>query len=96
MENSSIKSIQAPNEESRKCASLAWIKKKLDTDDKPFKCKECPKKYAHSGTLHRHKAVHSSAKNFKCDVCGNKFKTDTSLRGHKIYHLEKLLNATHV
>ena len=91
MENSSIKSIQAPNEESRKCVSLAWIKKKLDTDDKPFKCKECPKKYAHSGTLHRHKAVHSSAKNFKCDVCGNKFKTDTSLRGHKIYHLEKTL-----
>ena len=59
MEYSGMESIQASNEDSRKVreklSSLAWLKKKLDTDDKPFKCKECPKKYANNGTLYRHK-----------------------------------------
>ena len=95
MENSCTKSDQGSNEESKKIrknlSRLAWFKKKLETDDKPFKCKKCPKKYANSGTLHRHKAVHSDAKHFKCDVCGKELKTDTALQGHKISHLERTL-----
>ena len=67
------------------------FKKKLEKEEKPFKCKKCSKKYANSGTLHRHKSVHSERKNFKCEVCGKEFKTDVSLRGHKISHLEKTI-----
>ena len=63
----------------------------MEADDKPFKCKECPKKYANQGTLHRHKALHSNVKKFKCDLCGKAFRTDVSLNGHNVSHLEKTL-----
>ena len=70
---------------------MVRLKRILEADDKPFKCKECPKKYANNGTLYRHKASHSDVKKFKCDVCGKAFRTDVSLRGHKTSHLERTL-----
>ena len=95
MDNNRTDFNQIQNEHSRKerkkITSLAWLKKKLETGDKPFKCKECPKKYANNGTLHRHRAFHSNVKKFKCDVYGKAFRTDVSLRGHSISHLEKTL-----
>ena len=53
--------------ERKKITSQEWLKKKLEADDKPLKCKEYPKKYVNQGTLHRHKALHSNVKKFKCD-----------------------------
>ena len=77
--------------ERQKLTSKAWLERILKDDPRPFKCKECPKKYANNGTLYRHKFVHSQVKNFKCDVCGNAFRDDIKLRAHKISHLEKTL-----
>ena len=89
MESSLAKSDDGKKTKSQKMLKNLGFKKKLEKEEKPFKCKKCPKKYANSGTLHRHKAVHSERKNFKCEVCGKEFKTDVSLRGHKTTHLEK-------
>ena len=95
MENNRTHINQIQREHSRKerkkIKSLEWLKKKLEADDKPFKCKECTKKYANQGTLHRHKALHSNVKKFKCDLCGKAFRTDVSLNGHNVSHLEKTL-----
>ena len=95
MENNRTHINQIQREHSRKerkkIKSQEWLKKKLEADDKPFKCKECPKKYANQGTLHRHKALHSNVKKFKCDLCGKAFRTDVSLNGHNVSHLEKTL-----
>ena len=77
--------------ERKKFTTRMRLEKLLKDDPRPFKCTECPKKYTNSGTLHRHKFVHSQVKSFKCDVCGKAFRNDVSLRGHKISHLEKTL-----
>ena len=60
-------------------------RKLLLKDEKPYKCKECPAKYANWGTLHRHKNTHIK-KEFSCDVCDKVYYSDASLYTHKKTH----------
>ena len=64
------KEVKQSRKERKKITTKARLLRKLAHDERPYKCKECPKEYANHGTLYRHKTTHSDVKNYKCDMCG--------------------------
>ena len=93
-EFSQLQNNEQLRKERKKITRIKWLQKILEADERPFKCKECPKKYANQGTLYRHKTLHSNVKKFKCDICGKTFRTDNSLRSHVVVHNNSHLEKT--
>lgn len=59
-------------------------------DEKPFKCKKCPKSFHTQGSLVHHMAYHNDERPFKCDQCTYASKTNCDLNKHKLIHSEEL------
>ncbi|XP_074543345.1 uncharacterized protein LOC141803282 [Halichoeres trimaculatus] len=79
------KDIQDKNSEigknSRNC--FMW---RIDSEEKPFSCSECGKRFSHPGQLTTHTLIHTGEKPFSCSVCGKKFLYRRNLTRHKRVH----------
>lgn len=58
------------------------------TDDRPFKCSQCPKSYCDSSNLLEHTKIHSEP-TYACEFCGKKFKQLQSLKKHRDDYFRK-------
>ncbi|XP_032367375.1 gastrula zinc finger protein XlCGF57.1 [Etheostoma spectabile] len=65
------------------------------TDEKPFSCSECGKRFAAKTTLKRHVRTHTGEKPFSCSECKKSFADSGNLRLHmKIHTGEKPFSCT--
>ncbi|XP_035829393.1 zinc finger protein 226 [Aplysia californica] len=54
--------------------------------EKPYNCEFCNAEFAHRGSLHKHKRIHSGEKPYKCEVCNVGFTLNSHLQRHKRIH----------
>ncbi|XP_018798424.1 PREDICTED: zinc finger protein 2 homolog [Bactrocera latifrons] len=62
---------------------------KLQSREKTFLCKQCPRQFKQSSNLHIHQRTHTGEKRFQCEICANFFTTSSNLKAHKATHLEQ-------
>ena len=65
---------------------LHWRLMKELTDDKPFSCLQCDKRYSTSSALKTHKRTHTGDKPFSCSQCDHKCSTSGDLKKHERIH----------
>ena len=66
------------------CSTIILKQHKLvHTDEKPFQCKKCDKKFKRKGDLNVHvKVVHDQIKNHTCEICSRSFGRKQDLNKH--------------
>ena len=42
---------------------------RIHTNEKPYECDVCEKRFRESGTLKSHMRIHTNEKPYECDVC---------------------------
>ncbi|KAH0626344.1 hypothetical protein JD844_001280 [Phrynosoma platyrhinos] len=57
-------------------------------EERPYKCKQCPRSYRHAGSLVNHKHTHEVGL-FHCLVCQKDFSNPMALKSHLRTHLEE-------
>ena len=76
------------------CQTVLKTKKNLrehlrrhnSTEDRPFECPECKKRFVTKTELTRHSRVHSDDRPHVCNICGKKFRQPGHLHTHKLLH----------
>lgn len=58
----------------------------VHTDERPFSCKLCDKRYVSRYGLKIHLHVHTKEKPFKCELCSKDFVERGSLNRHYLVH----------
>uniref|UniRef100_A0A0K8RI26 Putative c2h2-type zn-finger protein n=1 Tax=Ixodes ricinus TaxID=34613 RepID=A0A0K8RI26_IXORI len=66
--------------------SLLQSHNRTHTNERPFKCKQCPLTFAQNYYLRNHSRTHSGEKPFKCQQCPKAFAQASSLRSHNQTH----------
>ena len=56
-------------------ASKLAIHKRTHTNEKPYECDVCEKRFSDSGDLQKHMRIHTNEKPYECDVCDKAFRT---------------------
>ena len=59
---------------------------RIHTNEKPYECDVCEKRFRHSGTLRVHKRIHTNEKPYECDVCEKAFRESGNLKEHMRIH----------
>ncbi|XP_059045141.1 gastrula zinc finger protein XlCGF57.1-like [Achroia grisella] len=88
MKSSTLKKCSICN---RKCAnsSTLVIHMRSHSDEKPYSCLSCDKKYKDSGTLKRHverNHLENRERNFICENCGKSFYSKSDVKIHMRTH----------
>ena len=47
---------------------------RIHTNEKPYECDVCEKRFRHSGALTKHMRIHTNEKPYECDVCEKRFR----------------------
>eukprot|EP00092_Neocalanus_flemingeri_P032141 GFUD01034932.1.p1 GENE.GFUD01034932.1~~GFUD01034932.1.p1 ORF type:complete len:677 (+),score=138.46 GFUD01034932.1:265-2295(+) len=55
----------------------------IHTQEMPFKCDQCDKRFKQIGNLKQHQIIHSDVKKFICNACEAKFKRKDDLKRHQ-------------
>ena len=53
---------------------------------RPYKCPLCAKSFSTSGTMERHKRIHTGEKPFTCPLCPKSFSQSGYMENHKRIH----------
>jgi hypothetical protein len=61
-----------------------------ESEDKPFKCNMCDKRFSRKLTLTRHIQTHSGVKPFECHLCGKRLSRKHVLMQHLKTHSVKI------
>ena len=56
------------------------------TEDKPFDCKICGRRFSQNSNLKTHMSTHTGDKPFHCEILGSKFSWNYSLKSHMSTH----------
>ena len=46
---------------------------RIHTNEKPYECDVCEKRFSDSGALKSHMRIHTNEKPYECDVCDEAF-----------------------
>ncbi|XP_049758439.1 zinc finger protein 568-like [Elephas maximus indicus] len=71
------------------CDSEIPQSQKINTDEKPHKCKECGKAFSSGSQLSQHQRIHSGEKPYKCNECGKAFPSTSQLNLHRRIHTDE-------
>ena len=55
----------------------------IHTNEKPYECDVCEKRFRQSGGLKSHMRIHTNEKPYECDVCEKRFTQASNLKRHK-------------
>lgn len=58
----------------------------IHSDEKPYKCCECRKRFSLKEYLDTHKIIHSAMKPFECNECDERFHRNHDLKKHMMRH----------
>ena len=60
------------------------VHKRRHTEQKPYECDVCNKRFTNTSSLIVHKRTHTGEKPYECDVCSKQFSSSRSLSRHKV------------
>uniref|UniRef100_A0A8C8RSQ0 C2H2-type domain-containing protein n=1 Tax=Pelusios castaneus TaxID=367368 RepID=A0A8C8RSQ0_9SAUR len=59
---------------------------KVHSDEAPFPCNVCTKRFKRTSCLIKHLRIHTEEKPFKCPQCSKRFKWEASVKEHQRIH----------
>ena len=62
---------------------------RIHTNEKPYECDVCERRFTQSQHLKAHKRIHTNEKPYECDVCDKAFRDSGDLKKHKAYSHER-------
>ena len=65
---------------------------RIHSNERPFECNECNRKFVRANELSAHKKIHLDHKPYDCNTCQKKFRTTSHLKSHMLTHQKKRLN----
>uniref|UniRef100_A0A672RV84 C2H2-type domain-containing protein n=1 Tax=Sinocyclocheilus grahami TaxID=75366 RepID=A0A672RV84_SINGR len=64
----------------------------IHTEETPYECSHCDKRFSDSGNLKTHKMIHTGEKPYHCAACGKHFSRSSALHSHtKNNHSKKII-----